>query len=479
MRVLFISAEVAPFAKVGGLADVAGALPKALVKRGVDCRVIMPLYGMIQNDSRWTLKQLKARFEVRMNSEWTQSASLWEYEHEGVLHYFIGCDRWYANAVDSESLYQPGGDLHAFFSASVFRACEELDWIPQVLHANDWHTGFVPVLLHERRTARWGDTASIFTIHNLAYQGEFGVEALDWLELPHHLFNYHQVEAWGRVNFLKAGMAFAEKVNTVSPTYAQQVTTREYGAVLEGMMQFLADNGRLNGILNGIDTDVFDPATDPDIPANYSAADLTGKAACKRELQTRLGLPESDGPLFGMVSRLSSQKGFDLVLSAAPRLFEKGIQLVVQGLGEHGLVKGFEELQTRFPDHFRLINEFNAPLAQKVYAGSDAFLMPSSFEPCGLGQMIAMRYGSVPVVRATGGLKDTVHEGVNGFAFQSRSVGDLEDAVSRAVAAYGTPEWATIQAAGMKADWGWDASAALYQNLYEQAMKTRAGYVMR
>ncbi|MDH4388242.1 MAG: glycogen synthase [Fimbriimonas sp.] len=481
MRVLFISAEVAPFAKVGGLADVAGGLPKALVKQGVDCRVIMPLYKMIETDPRWSLKQIKARFEVKMNQEWTQSASLWEYEHDGVLHYFIGCDRWFSNAVDSSTLYQPGGDLHAFFAAAVFRACEELGWIPEVLHANDWHTGFVPVLLRERGEAKWANTASVFTIHNLAYQGEFDIDALDWLNLPHHLFNYHQVEAWGRVNFLKAGMSFAEKVNTVSPTYAAQIQTREYGCALEGMTQFLADNGRLSGILNGIDTSVFDPSNDPDIAAAFSAADLFGKSTCRRALLEEVGLPFQDSaPVFGMVSRLSSQKGFDILLDAAPELFDMGAQLVVQGLGEPAIVRGYEALQHRYPGQFRLLNVFDPSLAQRVYAGSDAFLMPSAFEPCGLGQMIAMRYGTVPVVRLTGGLMDSVFDCLNGFTFGHKSVSELTAACRRAVDVFGDkPRWVEMQRHGMEADWGWDASAAKYVELYSQAVRTRAGHVMR
>jgi starch synthase len=276
-------------------------------------------------------------------------------------------------------------------------------------------------------------------------------------------------------------MSFAEKVNTVSPTYAAQIQTREYGCALEGMTQFLADNGRLSGILNGIDTSVFDPSNDPDIAAAFSAADLSGKSTCRRALLEEVGLPFQDSaPVFGMVSRLSSQKGFDILLDAAPELFEMGAQLVVQGLGEPAIVRGYEALQHSYPGQFRLLNVFDPSLAQRVYAGSDAFLMPSAFEPCGLGQMIAMRYGTVPVVRLTGGLMDSVFDCLNGFTFGHKSVSELTAACRRAVDVFGDkPRWAEMQRQGMEADWGWDASAAKYVELYSQAVRTRAGHVMR
>jgi starch synthase len=480
MRVLFISAEVAPFAKVGGLADVASGLPKALVAEGHDCRVIMPAYQMIESDPQWKVERVIEDFEVELNPNWVKKAYLSKVEYEGVVNYLIGTDEWYDKAVDSGSLYQPGGELHQFFSAAVFRAMELLGWIPDVLHANDWHTGFVPVLLKERAGKEWSKTASIFTIHNLAYQGEFGLEALDWLGLPHWLYNYEQVEAWGRVNFLKAGMVFADRVNTVSPTYAEQIQTKEYGCALEGFLQHLNSNGKLSGILNGLDMDTWNPETDKDLARGFDFKTLQGKAECKADLLSAVGMKPIDGaPLFGMVSRLSSQKGFDLVLAAAPKLFELPIQLVIQGLGDPHLVEGFRALERAYPNNFRLMNVFDAPLAQKVYGGSDAFLMPSAFEPCGLGQLIAMRYGTVPVVRATGGLKDTVHEGDNGFVFNSKSTDELIDAVGRAAATYKSSEkWTQLVKSGMTTDWSWKQSAQRYTQLYKEALGARMGLAM-
>lgn len=480
MKVLFISAEVAPFAKVGGLADVAAGLPKALVKAGNDCRVIMPAYQMILDDPRWKVERVIEDFRVRMNDHTVRKAYLSKIEHDGVINYLIGTDDWFIHSVDSGSLYQPGGELHQFFAAAVFEAMQLLGWIPDVLHANDWHTGFVPVLLKEKAGAVWKNTASVFTIHNLAYQGEFGLEALDWLGLSHWLYNYEQVEAWGRVNFLKAGMAFADRVNTVSPTYAEQIQTAEYGCGLEGLTRFLYENGRLSGILNGIDTDVWNPATDPVLSAHFDAKNLKGKATNRAELLSRVGLQPIEGvPVFGMVSRLSSQKGFDLVLNAARELFEMPIQLVVQGLGDEHLVSGFKELEAAYPNHFRLMNVFDADLAQLIYAGSDGFLMPSSFEPCGLGQLIAMRYGTVPVVRATGGLKDTVIDTVNGFSFEPRSTEELIQSVNRAVLTFKQPKkWVKLVQNGMTVDWGWEQSANTYMDLYRQALVARKGVQM-
>lgn len=471
MKILIVSAEAAPFAKVGGLADVAGALPKALRELGHDARLVMPLYRMIETDPRWALHTSIPDFEVRMNDHWTKRARFVQTEHDGLPVGFIGTDEWFTNSLSSESLYQPGGDMHLFFSAAVLKAMEELEWIPDVIHVNDWHTGFVPVLMRTRESEKWCNTASVFTIHNLAYQGEFGVEALDALGLPHSLNHYEHTEAYGRVNFLKAGCVYSERVNTVSENYAREIQTPEYGARLDGLMRHLSSQGKLSGILNGIDTDVFNPETDGDIPFHFSAADPSNKAEDRRALLQEIGLPEIPGvPVFGVVSRLSSQKGLDLIVEAAETLFSLPIQLIVQGLGEPPIAEALRGLEKRYPNNFRFLERFDAPLAQRVYAGCDGFLMPSKFEPCGLGQLIAMRYGTVPVVRSTGGLADTVFEGINGFAFEKADTASLIAAVSRAKATYVQHNaWHQLVEAGMRADHGWRASAEKYVKLYESA----------
>ncbi len=475
MRILFVSVEVAPFAKVGGLADVAGALPKALRKLGHDARTIMPAYRMIEEDSRWSLETKIEDFAVCLGNRGTKQAYYKETTHEGVPIGFIGTDEWYTEAINSETVYQPGGLQHLFFSRAVLQAMEQIDWIPDVIHCNDWHTGFLPVLMREQGGLTWDDVSSIYTIHNLAYQGEFGLEVFDILGLPHHLYNHEQLEAWGRVNFLKAGCVYADRVNTVSRNYANEIQTQEFGCGFEGLMSHLGSLGYLSGILNGLDIDVFNPETDKDIPANFSSNDPSGKAECKRLLLQELNLEPIEGaPLFGVVSRLSSQKGMDLMLEAAEAMFSMPIQLVVQGLGDPFLATAFYDLQERYPKHFRFVPRFDAPIAQRIYAGCDGFLMPSKFEPCGLGQMIAMRYGTVPVVRATGGLADTVFEGRNGFVFEKKEPMELLAAVSRAKATYDRPHrWQALSRNGMRGNYSWDKSAQEYVDLYISAQRER------
>jgi len=472
MKILIVSAEAAPFAKVGGLADVAGALPKALRDLGHDARLVMPLYRMIEDDPRWSLTTTLPQFSVRMNRHWSQSAVFKETEIDELPVGFIGTDRWFTEAVSSESLYTPGGIQHLFFCAAVLQAMEELGWIPDVIHVNDWHTGFLPVLLRLRPNPLWTDVSSVFTIHNLAYQGEFGMEALDALDLPHRLFHYEHVEAFGRVNFLKAGCTYADRVNTVSETYAKEIQTPEFGCRLEGLMSYLESEGRLSGIVNGIDTEVFDPSADPDVPFHFCAADPSNKALDTKALREELGLPEMPGaPLFGVVSRLSSQKGLDLIVEAADALFDLPIQLVIQGLGDPHIARQLQALEIQYPKQFRFVQAFNAPLAQRVYAGCDGFLMPSRFEPCGLGQMIAMRYGTVPVVRRTGGLADTVFDNVNGYVFDKQEPMALIAAVTRAADTFqDKAAWSRVMSAGMNEDFGWTQSAAKYVDLYEDAL---------
>jgi starch synthase len=329
--------------------------------------------------------------------------------------------------------------------------------------------------MREKASPRWDGVASVFTIHNLAYQGEFGLEALDALDLPHSLFHPDRVEAWGRVNFLKAGCAYSDRVNTVSPNYAEEIQTPEFGCALDGLMRYLASQGRLSGILNGIDTEVFDPATDPHLPARFSAQEPAGKAKDKAYLLKELGLPNlDDAPLFGVVSRLSSQKGLDLIVKAAEAMFGLPVQLVIQGLGDPAIADALRDLERRFPENFRFVQKFDADLAQRIYGGCDGFLMPSAFEPCGLGQLIAMRYGTVPVVRATGGLKDTVFEGINGFTFERQEPLALVAAVARAAEAYrNCDRWRDLMHAGLTGDYTWDRSAQRYAELYEAARAER------
>jgi len=491
MKILYVAAEVAPFAKVGGLADVAGSLPKALHALGHDVRVLMPSYRMVEEDPRSAISRVsgipderasatsgrdpRLEFDVPINPSWIKRAYLNETSMEGVPVYMVGTDEWFTKTVSSETIYIPGSDAYLFLAAATMCVPEQIGWKPDVIHANDWHTGFIPVLMRERMRYAWDSMAAIYTIHNLAYQGEFGFDVLDKLALPHYLFNMDQLEFYGSINFLKAGCVFSDQVNTVSPTYASEVQTPEYGCHLEGLMMHLARQHRLSGILNGIDDRVFDPALDPHIAAHYNADNLDGKSLCRTALLQRLGMEPIDGaPLFGVVTRLSDQKGMNLLLAASEQIFEMPCQLVVQGLGDPWLADSFAALEKKHPRHFRYVGAFDVALAQQIYAGCDGFLMPSAFEPCGLGQMIAMRYGTLPVVRSTGGLADTVKEGLNGFVFEPRTSDALLDAVRRAHSTFGVkPTWSEMQQTAMRGDYTWSKSAREYVALYERAISAR------
>lgn len=475
MRVLYVSAEVAPFAKVGGLADVAASLPKALRALGHDVRVVMPAYRMVEYDPRWIIETEVGGVHVSLNPGWNKRAYLRCGVYEDVPIYLLGTDEWFNKAQTSETIYRPGCDQYLFFAAALLECFAAKGWIPDVVHTNDWHTGFVPVLMREQHGAQWSEAAALHTIHNLAYQGEFGFEVLDKVGLPHHLFNLHRLEAHNCVNFLKAGCVYSDQTNTVSPRYAQEIQTPEYGCGLDGLMRHLNAEGRLTGILNGLDPQTFDPASDPKLPAHYSADERSGKAECKRAVLHEVGLkPMREAPLASVISRLSEQKGFDLLDEILPQLVALPMQVVVLAIGDPYSAARLRVAEARFGDRVRFVERFDPDLAQRLYAGSDMFLMPSAFEPCGLGQLIALRYGTVPVVRETGGLADTVHEGQNGFVFGPRDSGAFLDACRRAHAAYGTPDWDALVDRGMRMDLGWEASAKRYEQLYEVSQARRS-----
>lgn len=477
MKILFVSHEVAPFAKVGGLADVAGSLPKALTKLGHDVRVIMPAYKMILDNADHNIAELKQTFDVVIN-ETTKTASLYEttLPNSEVPIYFLGTDEWFDKTVSSPTVYQDGSEHHAFFTRGVLLACEALEWIPDVVHCNDWQTGMIPALISESENPEWQVCSRVFTIHNLAYQGEFLEEVLAEFELPDTLFNMHQLEAFGSVNFLKAGCTFADHVNTVSPQYAAEIQTEEFGCRLEGLMHHLQDSGRLSGILNGIDYDDFNPETDERIAEKYGAYSLEGKEKCKEALYDELHLaPIPNAPLLGIVSRLGEQKGMDLLLAIADRLFLSPMQVIVQGLGDDWIVQKCRHLADRFPYHFRYVEQFDPAFAQRIYSGADMFVMPSAFEPCGLGQLIAMRYGTVPIVRSTGGLANTVADGVTGFVFQKREPEALLAACRRACFVFGQPDtWHAMMRKAMAHKSDWEASANKYSELYEAIVEAKA-----
>jgi starch synthase len=475
MRILFVSAEVAPFAKVGGLADVAGGLPRALQALGHEPIIFMPAYGMVLNDERYGPYEKIASFEVRMNATRSVEADLYEFHHNGVRHWMLCDGKIREKTKDSESLYSLDRDEYLFYSAGALEACLQTGWHPDVVHVNDWHTGFLPVLMREGFSRKeWERTASVFTIHNLAHQGEFDEDTLEAAGLPMHLFNGDQLETWGRVNFLKSGCVFSDVVNTVSDTYSREICTDVYGCTLHGLMLHLLLNKRLYGIVNGIDTKRFDPASDPDLPANYSLENLEGKAKCRTELAKEMELKVDDQtPVLGVVSRLSFQKGFDLIVKGAPEYLDKAA-LVVLGLGDPSIAKDLRKLEVKYPGRVRFVEKFDVQMAQRIYAGSDMFLMPSSFEPCGLGQLIAMRYGTVPVVRETGGLADTVFEGRNGFSFIDHDEREFAAATNRGIKKFrDDKKWRNLVLKVMKEDHSWLRSARNYVAMYKDAQAMR------
>lgn len=471
LKVLFLSAEVEPFAKVGGLADVAGSLPKALSGMGHDAKVVMPAYSMVVNDARWGAKKVLAQFPVNINPHQIVLADLYEIEHEGLKVWLIDGDHYFSAVTRSEEVYSPSREAYLFFSQAALEACRVMQWVPDIVHANDWHMAFAPVFLREKFD--WPATSSVYTIHNLAYQGEFGSDTVDAAGLDPSLFNMHQLETWGGVNFLKSGCVFADQVNTVSPTYCQEIQTEQFGCRLQGLMSFLYGQGRLRGILNGIDTELHDPEVDPRIPHHFSANDLDGKALCRASLGNETGLELNEGsPIISVVSRLSDQKGFDMIADCAEQILELDCRLLILAIGDRGMAQRLRDIEAKNPGRFRFVEAYDAELAQRIYAGSDIFLMPSSFEPCGLGQMFAMRYGTVPVVRKTGGLADTVFDNVNGFVFENRSAFDMYSAISRAVDAFRTPRWSGFVESAMNQDHSWSVSAREYVKMYEDALES-------
>lgn len=474
LKILFVSHEVSPFAKVGGLADVAGSLPKALKALGHDVRILMPGYRMVREDPRWAARPIISSFEVAINPVWSVEASADETALEGIPVYLLRAGDWFDGTVSSETVYLPGEDQHIAFGRAALELCRRLDWIPEVVHSHDWHTGLIPVFMREGGDPVWDSVGSVHTIHNLAYQGVFPPDTTVKAGLPWELFEMNRLETWGHFNFLKNGCIYADRTNTVSPTYAKEIQTAEFGCTLDGVMRHLESEGRLSGILNGIDLEEFDPATDPRLPKNYALGDLAGKAACRKALLKELGwTKEPKVPIAGVVTRLSQQKGLDLVVAAAEKLASLPMRIVVLGVGEAWIADRLEGLQREFPERIRFVKKFDLDLAQRIYGGSDLFLMPSAFEPCGLGQLFAMRYGTIPIARKTGGLADTIRDGETGFLFEDRSTEAFLEACRRAVSAFGAGNWEDWVRRAMAEEFGWERSAKAYESLYQDALAAR------
>ncbi len=472
LKILFCAAEVAPFVKVGGLADVAGALPKSLKKLGHDVRIIMPGYAQIKREALGVRPMDAPPVQVPGGGD---PAPLSQAMMGDVPVYLVENEEYFGrNAVYG---FPDDPERFLYFCRAVLGALEGLGWAPDVIHCNDWHTAIIPHWLHHRTDlpAAVRGASSLLTIHNLAYRGEFDPKTtvLPWLD-PRSL----HAGPDGRFDFLTQAIYDADLINAVSERYAHEITTPGYG---EGLHDVLASRAnQLRGILNGIDYERFDPATDPDIAQNYSVDSLEGKTACKIALQQEAGFDVAERtPLIGVVGRLADQKGFDLVAKMLePFLAEVNAQIVILGTGEPKYHDLFREMAAHNRRQIAAYLTFDEKLAQRIYAGSDVFLMPSRFEPCGLGQMISLRYGTVPLVRATGGLADTVvdyqptTDRGTGFVFRSYDATPLTYTFGRALEIYRIPDrWRAIQQRGMRQDFSWTASAQKYVDTYRESQE--------
>ena len=471
LRVLFVTSECAPLSKTGGLADVSAALPAALSALGVDARVLVPAYGATPPGRVLATLPAAGSFP---------RATLVEAQlPSGVAVMLLACPDLFARNggpyQNAEGADWPDNAVRfgLLARAAALIACGALpDWTPAVVHGNDWQAGLAPVYL---RYAPAATAATVLTIHNLAFQGLFPAQAVESLGLPAASYSVDGLEYYGQCSFLKGGIAYADAITTVSPTYALEIQTEAQGMGLQGLLRHRRDD--LSGILNGIDTAAWDPEHDPYLARNYAPATLAGKAHNKRAVQLRAGLPPSQQPLLAAVTRLTGQKGIDWIIELAPALAARSLQLVVLGRGEARYERELAALAAAHPAHIAVTLDFDEAYAHQIEAGADMFLMPSRYEPCGMNQMYSQRYGTVPIVRATGGLADSVGDAADGgagFVFAEASGAALLAAIERALAAYKDREaWTRLQLNGMHRDFGWQASAMRYIDIYRRIVDAR------
>lgn len=483
MRVLFVTSEAYPLAKTGGLADVSRALPMALTTRGVDVRILMPGYPRALTHIEKSRIAAKIPPIIGIDDGLLIAGKMPDADVPVYL-------------VDSPALFRRTGGLYQDENGTVWPdnarrfaylshvaswlACDKakLTWQPDVVHANDWHVGLLPLILRMGSGAR---PSSVFTTHNMAFQGNFPQDTLEQIGIPEAHFHNGDVEFYGQVSFLKAGLAFADRVTTVSPNYAREILTSEYGFGLEGVLQ--ARGSDFSGILNGIDPTLWDPSVDTSLPQTYHRGNIVGKHVCKASLQREVGLPvDAEIPLIGYVSRLTHQKMADIVSDILPWIAERGAQFILVGEGDPTFEQTFRDIQQHLPQNVAVYIGYGEPLAHRLQAGCDILLAPARFEPCGLTQLYALRYGTLPVVRRTGGLADTVMDATpealskriaTGFVFDAPQREALLGALGRAIDIYREPlTWRRMQNTAMEHDYSWDVSAARYIDLYRDASGT-------
>lgn len=485
LRVVLVSTEIVPFSKVGGLADVVGALPDHLEKLGCDLVIFTPLYSDVDRKKFDIMPEEEFRgIQARVNGL-THDFDLYSSVKPGtgIKVYFIENEHFYGRrgiytVPDTGEAYADEDERIVFFNRAVMESIKRLGLEPDVIHCNDFHSGLIPVFLsmEEENNSQFSRTGTVFSVHNLAYQGLFEPDFLAKAGLDPNLFQpMSPFEFWGRVNVMKMALMFSGVISTVSRTYADEISmSEEYGYGLEGVLSYRKDD--LVGILNGIDPDAWDPEKDDLIDYNFSADDLTGKELCKKQLLEEYDLPEGNEPVMGIVSRLVDQKGFDILSDAFDKLMKLGVKFVILGTGQKKYHDLYTELSAKHPDKLGVKLEFNNRMAHLIEAGSDFFLMPSRYEPCGLNQMYSLRYGTIPVVRETGGLKDTVTnlttKGTkgNGFTFKDYTPAALVRVIKKALKFYSDPAAvAKARKRIMGEDHSWENSAREYMRMYESA----------
>jgi len=487
MRVLFCASEVAPFAKTGGLADVAGSLPESLFKLGCDVRIFMPLYRSVFK-KRPALDPVAQGIIVPIGVH-DYHIHLWKSSTEsGIPIYFLEkdefFDRSYLYRSPTRGDYQDNAERFIALSQAVRPLCDAIGWHPSIFHLHDWETGLVAAYFRTnwRYDPKLGRSGTVFTVHNIAYQGVFPAGYFSLTNLPPGAWSLHGIEFWGQCNFMKAGLAYSDFITTVSPRYAEEITTKQFGFGLEGILK--ERKGSLRGILNGIDTNTWDPQTDQFLPRNFSAEALAGKNACKEVLCKRMRVVENrcDLPLLAMIGRLAAQKGFDLFEQILPDLMKLPVNLVILGTGDAAIEKNIHNMERLYSNGLKLFSRYDEELAHLIEAGADIFLMPSRYEPCGLNQMYSLRYGTIPVVHATGGLDNSVTDVLlhpdsgTGFKFYNYEPAAFLEAIKSALDLIKNPiEWAQIQKRAMAQDFSWDRSARQYIEVYEQVLSWKKG----
>jgi len=482
VKVMFAVSECVPFIKSGGLADVAGSLPKELVKQGTEVTVIMPKYKDIPEKY---LGDLEKVMDFRVQVGWrNQYCGIEKLQQDGITFYFID-NEYYFNRQGLYG-YFDDGERFSFFNRAVLESLSYLSYYPDIIHCHDWHTAMIPFMLNVDYKWRreYSQIKTVFTIHNLQFQGIMPRGALgDLLNINDDHFTTDQLEFYGNVNFMKAALVASDKVTTVSPTYMNEIQTDYYGEKLNQLLELRQSD--LTGIINGIDEEVYNPATDDVIIQKYSNTNISGKVANKLHIQKMFGLKEDESiPVISMITRLTSQKGLELVRHVFHEIMEENVQFLVLGTGDPEFENFFREMEFKYPDKCKAYIGFDENLAHKLYAGADLFLMPSKFEPCGLGQLIALQYGNIPIVRETGGLNDTVYSynestnSGNGFSFTNFNAHDMLYTIRRALQIYQDKDvWSTIVKNAMTMDNSWAQSAFKYNQLYAELISRSETHV--